>query len=51
MRNHTRAVVVIIAVLLIGCVLGIAGYHFYERRFQRNPSNTTMVTFPAIPEG
>jgi Spy/CpxP family protein refolding chaperone len=39
MRNRTRAFAVIVAVLLIGCVLGIAGYHLYERRFQRNPTS------------
>ena len=35
MMNRTRAVAVIVAVLLIGCILGIAGYHFFfERRLQ-----------------
>ena len=40
MKNRTRAFAVIVAVLLIGCVLGIAGYHFYARRLQRDPANT-----------
>jgi Spy/CpxP family protein refolding chaperone len=41
MKNRTRAFAVIVAVLLIGCVLGIAGYHFYERRLQKDPDGTT----------
>ena len=31
MKNRTSALAVIAAVLLIGCLLGIAGYHLYER--------------------
>jgi Spy/CpxP family protein refolding chaperone len=46
MRNRTRAFAVIVAVLLIGCVLGIAGYHIYERRSQRNPTSTTTGHAP-----
>ncbi len=33
MKNRARAVVVIVAVLLSGCILGTAGYHFFfEKR-------------------
>ena len=46
MRNRTRAFAVIVAVLLIGSVLGIAGYHIYERRSQRNPTSITMGHVP-----
>ncbi len=38
MKNRTRAVAVIVAVLLIGCILGIAGYRFYERGFGTKPA-------------
>ncbi len=31
MKNRASALVVLFAVLLIGCVLGIAGYNFYKR--------------------
>lgn len=34
MKNRTRALAVILAVLLIGCLLGIGGYHFYGRKIQ-----------------
>jgi Spy/CpxP family protein refolding chaperone len=32
MKNRASALAVIFAVLLIGCILGIAGYHFFEKR-------------------
>jgi Spy/CpxP family protein refolding chaperone len=35
MKNRTSALAVITAVLLIGCLLGIAGFHFYERSLQK----------------
>ena len=41
MKNRTRAVEVIVAVLLIGCILGIVGYHFYERGFGTKPAIST----------
>jgi Spy/CpxP family protein refolding chaperone len=31
MKNRTSALAVIVAVLTIGCILGIAGYRFFER--------------------
>jgi Spy/CpxP family protein refolding chaperone len=31
MKNRTRALAAIVAVLLIGCILGVAGYHFFQR--------------------
>jgi Spy/CpxP family protein refolding chaperone len=31
MKNRTRALAAIFAVLLIGCLLGMAGYHFWGR--------------------
>ncbi len=31
MKNRTSALAVIFAVLLAGCILGIGGYHFFER--------------------
>ena len=36
MKNRTRALVAIFAVLLIGCLLGIAGYHFLGRDLQKH---------------
>ena len=47
MKNRTRAVEVIVAVLLIGCILGMAGYHFFfEKRLQtgRAISSTGRVS-------
>lgn len=41
MKNHTRAMAVIVAVLLTGCILGIAGYHFYERGFRTKQAIST----------
>jgi Spy/CpxP family protein refolding chaperone len=39
MKNRTRAVAVVVAVLLIGCILGVAGYHFFfEKRDQPKPA-------------
>ena len=35
MKTRTSALAVIAAVLLIGCLLGIAGFHFYERSLQK----------------
>ena len=34
MKNRARALAVIIAILLAGCLLGIAGLHFWERGFR-----------------
>jgi Spy/CpxP family protein refolding chaperone len=31
MKNRTRALATIAAVLLIGCILGMAGYRYFER--------------------
>jgi Spy/CpxP family protein refolding chaperone len=36
MKNRTRALAAIFAVLLIGCLLGIAGYHFYGRGLKKH---------------
>jgi Spy/CpxP family protein refolding chaperone len=36
MMNRTRALAVIFAVLLIGCLMGIAGYHFLGPGLQRH---------------
>ena len=47
MKNRSHAVAVIVAVLLIGCILGIAGYHFFfEKKFPVTPaaSNTGHVS-------
>ena len=42
MKNRARVVLVIVAVLLIGCILGIAGYHFFfENKFQTKPAVST----------
>ena len=38
MKNRTRALAVIFAVLLLGCLLGIAGYHFLGRDYQKRPT-------------
>jgi hypothetical protein len=38
MKNRTRALAAIIAVLLIGFILGIAGYRFFERRSHGIPA-------------
>jgi hypothetical protein len=38
MKNRMRALAVIIALLLIGCISGIAGYHFLGRGLQGSPS-------------
>ena len=38
MKNRTRALAAIFAVLLLGCVLGIGGYHFLGKRIQKNPT-------------
>jgi Spy/CpxP family protein refolding chaperone len=43
MKNRARALVVLIAVLLAGCLLGIAGHHFFERRFQASSGNSTAL--------
>jgi Spy/CpxP family protein refolding chaperone len=37
MNNRTCAFAVMVAVLLIGCVMGIAGYHFFERGSHARP--------------
>ena len=34
MRSRARALAVLIAVLLVGCLLGVAGLHLWEKRFQ-----------------
>lgn len=34
MKDRARAMAVIIAVLLAGCLLGVAGLHFWERGFR-----------------
>jgi Spy/CpxP family protein refolding chaperone len=36
MKNRTRALAAIFAVLLIGCLLGMAGYHFWGRSLQNH---------------
>jgi Spy/CpxP family protein refolding chaperone len=36
MKNRTRALAAILAVLLIGCLLGIAGYHYFGRGLQKH---------------
>jgi len=38
MKNRASALAVILAVLLIGCLLGIGGYHFIGRGFQKHPT-------------
>ena len=38
MTNRTRALTVTFAVLLIGCVMGIAGYHLFERGSHARPA-------------
>jgi Spy/CpxP family protein refolding chaperone len=37
MKNRSSALAVIIAVLLIGCLLGMAGYHFLGKALQKHP--------------
>jgi hypothetical protein len=34
MSSRGRALAVLIAVLLVGCLLGVAGLHLWEKRFQ-----------------
>jgi Spy/CpxP family protein refolding chaperone len=34
MKSRARALAVMIALLLAGCLLGIAGHHFWEMRFR-----------------
>ena len=36
MKNRTRALAAIFAVLLIGCLLGMTGYHFWGRGLQKH---------------
>jgi Spy/CpxP family protein refolding chaperone len=36
MKNRSSALAVIVAVLLIGCLLGVAGYHFLGRGLQKH---------------
>ena len=36
MKNRTRALAAIFAVLLIGCLLGVAGYHYWGRGLQKH---------------
>jgi Spy/CpxP family protein refolding chaperone len=38
MKTRSSALVVIIAVLFIGCLLGIAGYHFFGKEPQKTPA-------------
>ena len=38
MKNRTRALAVILAILLIGCILGIAGYRFFEGGSHARPA-------------
>jgi Spy/CpxP family protein refolding chaperone len=40
MKTRTSALAVITAVLLIGCLLGIAGFHFYERSLQKRTGDS-----------
>ena len=42
MKNRSSAVAVIIAVLLIGCLLGIAGYHFGGDRLQKHSASPDL---------
>jgi Spy/CpxP family protein refolding chaperone len=41
MKNRARALAVLVAVLLLGCLLGIAGYRFLEKRIQKPPAVTS----------
>jgi Spy/CpxP family protein refolding chaperone len=45
MKNRARALAAIIAVLLIGCLLGMAGYHFWGRGLPKHSaiSNTQQA--------
>jgi hypothetical protein len=43
MKSRTSALAVITAVFLIGCLLGIAGYHFYERSLQKQTSYASGI--------
>jgi Spy/CpxP family protein refolding chaperone len=45
MKSRTRALAVIFAVLLIGCILGVAGYHFFfEKRPLQPPLPSTSMS-------
>lgn len=40
MKNRIRALAVILAVLLIGCLLGIGGYHYLGKGIQTRPAGS-----------
>lgn len=46
MKNRTSALAVIVAVLLIGCILGIAGYRFFERGSHGRPADAAVGRIP-----
>ena len=50
MKNRSRAMMVLIAVLLAGCLLGIAGNHYFERRSIRSSINSTALRSQGNPE-
>ena len=43
MTNRSRTLVVLIAVLLAGCLLGVTGHQFYTKRFQKPSDNSTTM--------
>ena len=47
MKNRTQALAVLIAVFLVGCVLGIAGLRFWESRSQQE----AVLQFPWREQG
>jgi hypothetical protein len=50
MKNRSRAMIVLIAVLLAGCLLGIAGNRYFERRFLRPSVYSTALRSQGNPE-
>jgi Spy/CpxP family protein refolding chaperone len=46
MKSRTSALAVIVAVLLTGSALGIAGYRFFERRSHEGPDLSSASTIP-----
>jgi Spy/CpxP family protein refolding chaperone len=50
MKNRSRDIIVLVAVLLAGCLLGIAGNRYFERRFLKSPGYSTGLRTQSNPE-
>ena len=49
MKNRSSALAVIFAVLLIGCILGIASYHFFARGSRERQASFSASRIPGHP--